>query len=214
MRRGWFAAAAALWLSAASAEPAVAPADFDFYVLALSWSPGFCDTAPRRPQGQCDVGARLGFVVHGLWPNSADAENPRECTVQPAFIPGPTLAEATRLYPSRGLAIHEWRAHGTCTGLDAAHYFDAVKYARDSITIPEKFARPSAPFSASPREIVAAFVDANDKLTADSIAVACQRGELTEVRFCMTRDLIAFERCPRVLRSSCRDASVSVAPVR
>src|SRR3954464_7133107 len=56
---------------------------FDFYVLALSWSPSFCDAAGERagqagerggrpggragPQQQC--GERpYAFVVHGLWP--------------------------------------------------------------------------------------------------------------------------------------------------
>jgi ribonuclease T2 len=51
------------------------PGKFDFYMLALSWSPSFCaDSAERVPAGsgqradpQC--GARPhSFVVHGLWP--------------------------------------------------------------------------------------------------------------------------------------------------
>ena len=45
------------------------PGDFDYYVLSLSWSSGFCETpAGARAHGQCDAGANLGFVVHGLWP--------------------------------------------------------------------------------------------------------------------------------------------------
>ena len=61
MFRGWLAAAAALWFSAASAAPTpaelVAPADFDFYVLTLSWSPGFCDTGgERKSPEQCGAG--------------------------------------------------------------------------------------------------------------------------------------------------------------
>src|SRR4029077_16012103 len=48
------------------------PGKFDFYVLALSWSPSFCEAsrerpANRTPDQQC--GARpYSFVVHGLWP--------------------------------------------------------------------------------------------------------------------------------------------------
>ena len=46
------------------------PGEFDFYVLALSWSPSFCEAAGERgtpPRQQC--GARpYSFVVHGLWP--------------------------------------------------------------------------------------------------------------------------------------------------
>ena len=46
------------------------PGQFDFYVLSLSWSPSFCESAGERgtpPREQC--GARpYSFVVHGLWP--------------------------------------------------------------------------------------------------------------------------------------------------
>ena len=48
------------------------PGQFDYYVLALSWSPSFCEASGERgtpPQQQC--GARAySFVVHGLWPNT------------------------------------------------------------------------------------------------------------------------------------------------
>src|SRR6478752_5799189 len=53
--------------------------DFDFYVLALSWSPGFCETAGSgRERDQCKDGAGLGFVVHGLWPQN-ERGFPSEC---------------------------------------------------------------------------------------------------------------------------------------
>ncbi|MES2751639.1 MAG: ribonuclease T, partial [Pseudomonadota bacterium] len=50
-----------------------APGEFDFYVLALSWSPSFCQAASERgnsgrgAQTQC-AGRPFSFVVHGLWP--------------------------------------------------------------------------------------------------------------------------------------------------
>src|SRR5947209_11849087 len=45
------------------------PGHFDFYVLSLSWSPGFCDTGgAEKHRGQCNAGSGLSFVVHGLWP--------------------------------------------------------------------------------------------------------------------------------------------------
>jgi len=46
------------------------PGQFDFYVLALSWSPSFCEAAGERgtpPQQQC-AARPYSFVVHGLWP--------------------------------------------------------------------------------------------------------------------------------------------------
>ena len=67
-------AAVALSILVGSADIATAqdrrqnePGQFDFYVLALSWSPSFCEAAGERgtpPQQQC--GARpYSFVVHG-----------------------------------------------------------------------------------------------------------------------------------------------------
>jgi len=42
------------------------PGDFDFYVMSLSWSPDYC--AGNDDPQQCSVGKKLGFVLHGLWP--------------------------------------------------------------------------------------------------------------------------------------------------
>ena len=51
------------------------PGQFDFYVLALSWSPSFCEASGERgtpPQQQC--GARpYSFVVHGSGRNTRGA---------------------------------------------------------------------------------------------------------------------------------------------
>ncbi|MCB1968558.1 MAG: ribonuclease, partial [Candidatus Accumulibacter sp.] len=42
---------------------------FDFYVLALSWSPAYClIEGDRANKQQCAEERDLGFVVHGLWP--------------------------------------------------------------------------------------------------------------------------------------------------
>ena len=47
------------------------PGQFDFYVLALSWSPSFCQDSEERgreAREQCGLGRPYSFVVHGLWP--------------------------------------------------------------------------------------------------------------------------------------------------
>jgi ribonuclease T2 len=212
---------AGLLLSAAAAfaEPTppdlVASADFDFYVLTLSWSPGFCDTGgERRSPEQCEVGSGLGFVTHGLWPDNADRADPSECGLQPNFVPSEALSLGEKVYPTRALAIHEWRDHGTCTGLDAEHYFRAVQFARDEFKIPESLQHPTERFTISPDEIARGFMAANANLTADSMAVTCGRGELIDVRFCLTKNLQAFAICPKVSGHTCHSRSLSVSPVR
>ena len=45
------------------------PGDFDYYVVALSWSPTWCAlTGDARRHDQCDARHAHGFILHGLWP--------------------------------------------------------------------------------------------------------------------------------------------------
>ena len=58
------------------------PGQFDYYVLALSWSPSFCETATGNARRQ-QCGARpFSFVVHGLWPQY-ERGFPESCLVLP-----------------------------------------------------------------------------------------------------------------------------------
>ncbi|MGR3711266.1 MAG: ribonuclease T2 family protein, partial [Alterinioella nitratireducens] len=42
---------------------------FDYYVLALSWTPTWCAIeGDGRGSPQCDPGQGFGFTLHGLWP--------------------------------------------------------------------------------------------------------------------------------------------------
>ncbi|MCZ7673246.1 MAG: hypothetical protein M5U34_42080 [Chloroflexi bacterium] len=52
-----------------------ADGDFDYYVLALSWQPAFCESQSRKPECASQTRDRYdatNFVLHGLWPNQAD----------------------------------------------------------------------------------------------------------------------------------------------
>ena len=43
--------------------------EFDYYVLALSWSPNWCAIeGDARNSPQCDEGEDHGWILHGLWP--------------------------------------------------------------------------------------------------------------------------------------------------
>ena len=59
------------------------PGQFDFYVLALSWSPSFCQASAERGREaaeQCGTARPYSFVVHGLWPQY-ERGFPRACEV-------------------------------------------------------------------------------------------------------------------------------------
>jgi len=210
-----FALAFSGFVATASAQslPRPATAPFDFYVMTLSWSPGFCDLGgdEKSPQ-QCAAGSGSGFVVHGLWPDNRSGPDPEDCgAANPSEI---ELSTARGLYPTAGLARYEYRKHGTCTGLGARNYFSTVRYVRDNLNIPSMLQAPQQRQRLSPRAIQQAFIAANPNLKPTNMAVTCVRGELVDVRFCLTRDLRAFATCPKVTARNCRSDSITVAPVR
>jgi len=201
-------AAAAVFLSAslASAQQAPAfrsgaPGAFDFYVLALSWSPGFCALeGERKRREQCEPGRGLGFVLHGLWPQQEQGY-PADCGFRP--LPSSALREADGVFPDEGLARYEWRKHGACSGKSPVAYFRDARRARDQVRIPGEFVRASGGRVLRAIEIERAFVDENPGLRADMMSVVCRRGLLQEIRICFEKDLRAFRRCPEVGRSGC-----------
>mgnify|MGYP000876621822 CR=1 FL=1 len=185
------------------------PGDFDFYVLSLSWSSGFCATGGAdKGKSQCSRGAGLGFVVHGLWPQY-ERGFPQDCG--PSRSPSRVaLDQAEGLFPDIGLARYEWRKHGTCSGKSPADYFADVRRARDSVVIPQQFERARGDQDMSPAAILRAFETANPRLRPGMAAVGCRSGVLQEVRFCMSKDLRDFRPCPEVARSSCRTGQINV----
>jgi ribonuclease T2 len=200
--------------SAPASGGAIAPGAFDFYLLTLSWSPGFCDTGGEsKSPDQCSVGSGLGFVVHGLWPQYTHGY-PQDCDENSRPVSQTALALTRGVFPSEGLARYEWRKHGTCTGLSPEAFFASVKRARDSVAIPDAFSAVRQEQSFAPNEIARAFIAANSGLRLSAMAVGCTRGELEDVRLCLSKDLRSFVDCPEVSRRTCRSPSVNVAPIR
>lgn len=205
-------------ISTASAQPREnrgAPmGDFDFYVLSLSWSATWCKlTGERRNARQCDSGRNPGFVVHGLWPQY-ERGYPAFCGPDGRNPSRAAMDRAERVLPDQGLARHQWRKHGSCSGLSPDAYFEATGAARAKVRIPEALAAPRAPLSYSPIEIERAFAEINPGLRPDMMAVTCDRGMLEEIRICLTKDLRGFRPCPEVDRDSCRTRDVTVPPAR
>jgi ribonuclease T2 len=189
------------------------PGDFDFYVFSLSWSPGFCETpAGTRARDQCDAGANLGFVVHGLWPQYEHGF-PSDCGPAARFPSRLALESAQGLYPTVGLARHEWQKHGTCSGKSPTDYFADVRRARDSVVIPAQFAAAKENQTWTPIDIARAFIAANARLRPGMLGVACANDVLQEVKICFSKDLRDFHACPEVSRQGCRVREISVPPI-
>jgi ribonuclease T2 len=178
--------------------------NFDFYVLALTWSPGFCEAeGGRKARDQCEPGRGLGFTVHGLWPQF-ERGYPIECAPAARTPSRPALEEVRGVYPDEGLARYQWRRHGSCAGKSPADYFRDVRRARERINIPDAFRSLSREVRMTPLDIERAFTDANPGLRPGMMAVVCRRGMLQEVRICFEKDLRGFQDCAEIDRSGCR----------
>jgi ribonuclease T2 len=191
------------------------PGQFDFYVLALSWSPSYCaanaEQPFRRPDPQC--GPRpYSFVVHGMWPQY-DRGFPEFCQQPPPRLGRNIVGAMLDLMPSPRLVYHEWDRHGTCSGLSQSAYFDTIRKARAVVKIPPQYLGLRSPLTVTPDEVEDAFVAANPGLTREGISVTCGGRRLDEVHICLSRTL-QFRDCPEVERRSCRRDRLLMPPVR
>jgi ribonuclease T2 len=192
------------------------PGQFDFYVLALSWSPSFCEAAEERSSGRAPAeqcGARpYSFVVHGLWPQYENGF-PEYCQQPAPRIDSAAISSMLDLMPSPRLIFNEWRKHGTCAGFSAGRYFEEIRKARAAVKIPEEYLQATTAREVTPAEVEEAFVKANPKLSPGGISVTCDSRRLSEVRVCLTKDL-QFRNCSELERRSCKRPKLVMPAVR
>jgi ribonuclease T2 len=192
------------------------PGQFDFYVLALSWSPSYCEAAQARapsrtPDQQCG-GRPFAFVVHGLWPQY-ERGFPSYCQVPAPRLDHAVVGSMLDLMPSPRLIFHEWDQHGTCSGLSPHAYFDTVRKARAVVKIPPAYLELDRPMIVEPAAVAEAFLFANPGLSRKALAVSCDNKRLTEVRVCLGKDF-SFHDCAEIARRTCRLDKIAVPAVR
>ena len=193
-----------------------ASGDFDFFVLSLSWSPGFCEIEGRdKGRDQCFDSGKRGFVVHGLWPQS-ERDFPTYCGPDGRGASWGGLKNSRDVFPDEGLARYQWKKHGSCSGLAPSAYMDAVRTARDAVIIPQQFQvnnqnlQNLSGLELSPIEVEREFASANRGLRPDMMSVSCRRGVFQEIRICLSKDLRTFLSCPDVDRQGCRSGRLKV----
>jgi ribonuclease T2 len=186
---------------------------FSYYMLALSYAPDFCaEPGGNKDPRECGGGRNIGFVVHGLWPQSDTGRGPENCG--PASPVSQAIVRATLPYiPTESLIQHEWSTHGTCSGLDSASYFAAVRKARDSVMIPVELNRPNRQVQLGQADIENKMAGANPSFPRDAFRISCYHDDsLQEVRVCFSKDL-----SPRACTASaghCNANGVTLLPVR
>jgi ribonuclease T2 len=198
------------------------PGAFDYYVLALSWSPTYCaDGGEERTDPQCSPGVKgrpYAFVLHGLWPQY-ERGWPQDCrTADRGWVPGRVANRMLDIMPSKRLIFYQYRKHGTCSGLGVEGYFDLARKLHDKVKIPPRFEKVTDErMTVGVVDLIGDFLKANPGLKPDMMSVQCggAGNRLKEVRVCFTKDG-EFRACGRNedQRRLCSAERMYVPPVR
>ncbi|TMV06801.1 ribonuclease T [Ruegeria sediminis] len=206
---------AVLWLL--TAVPGLAgggkAGEFDYFVLSLSWSPTWCAIeGDARQADQCDARHDHGWILHGLWPQHHRGW-PSYCPTPEAPPSRGMTREMEDIQASSGLAWHQWKKHGTCSGLSAQDYFALSRRAYDAVQRPDVFRRLETAVTLPAAVVEEAFLQANPGLEPDMITVTCRDGYIEEVRLCLSRDLQPVPCGADVIRD-CRATDARLDPIR
>lgn len=163
------------------------PGQFDYYVMALSWSPDYCATKGTSDIQQCGGAKKLGFVLHGLWPQY-NRGWPQDCTNERLSLD--LKRQFPNLYPSAKLYDHEWEKHGTCSGLGPKGYMQLSQQLKNALVIPDRYQQPTKPFRTTIGDLRRDFTRANPAVKADGLAATCSGSGrfLQEVMVCYSKD--------------------------
>lgn len=212
MRLALLAALATLIAAPVLAEGEQA-GDFDYYVMALSWSPNWCALeGAGRFAPECDDGAGLGFTLHGLWPQY-ESGWPSYCRTTARDPSRSDSAAMEDVMGSAGLAWYQWKKHGRCSGLAAADYYATARRAFAAITQPPVFGQMDRRLQLPAEVVEAAFLESNPGLSRDQITITCADGHIQEARICLTKDLQPRRCGPDVIRD-CRMRDAVMEPPR
>lgn len=175
------------------AAPALADGEkagvFDYWVVSLSWSPNWCALeGDARKSPQCDAAHDHGWILHGLWPQYHRGY-PAFCRTAYRAPSRQMTSDMADIMGTSGLAWHQWRKHGVCSGLSPANYFALSRRAYNSINRPPIFRKIDQTMRLPASVIEEAFLEANPEWEADMVTITCKQGYIQEARICLSRDL-------------------------
>lgn len=194
----------------ADGEPA---GKFDYYVLALSWSPNWCALeGDARNSDQCNPSRELGWVMHGLWPQY-ESGWPSYCRTSQRDPSRSQTSAMSDIMGTSGAAWYQWKKHGRCSGLSAPAYFDVAREAYRQVIRPPVFRKLETPVELPAAVIEEAFLKENTDLTAEMLTVTCKSSRIQEVRICLTKDLQP-RNCGEDVARDCQMTDALFAPIK
>ena len=187
--------------------------DFDYYVMALSWSANWCALeGDARNSPQCDTREDHGWILHGLWPQFQRGY-PSYCKTAKRAPSRSMTNDMANIMGTGGLAWHQWKKHGTCTDLSASDYYALSRKAYATITRPAIFRKLNKTVKLPASVVEDAFIKENPILTRNSITITCRQGYIQEARICLSRDLTPVP-CGRDVIKDCTLKGALFTPLR
>jgi ribonuclease T2 len=122
-------------------------------------------------------------------------------------------ADMADIMGSSGLAWHQWKKHGTCTGLSAADYFALSRRAWEAVARPAVLRRLADPVRLPASVVEAAFLKANPEWEPDMLTITCRAGRIEEARLCLSKSLHPVP-CGRDVVRDCTLRDALLDPVR
>lgn len=208
---GGLALVTMLGLYLVGARSADSTAQEDYYLLAISWLPSWCAlTGNAQGADQCDTNA--GWVVHGLWPQHADGGWPEYCETDARDPSRAQTAAMADIMGDGGLAWHQWKKHGRCSGLSADAYFATTRRAFAQLTLPDTLNAVERARQTNPAAVKSAFQAENPAFGPDMFSVTCRDGKLAELRLCLDQDLTPRQCDADVLDRACKARQITLPP--
>lgn len=187
--------------------------DFDYYVMALSWSPSWCRlVGDARDAEQCNPNRNTGFVLHGLWPQYEKGW-PSYCRTTQRDPSRAQTRDMADIMGSAGSAWYQWKKHGRCAGLSSSDYFETARDAYEQVNRPKVLRQVDRELDLAPSVIEDAFLEANEQLSPDMVTITCKAGALQEVRICLTKTL-DYRRCGLDVIRDCNRGNIDFFPIR
>ena len=122
-------------------------------------------------------------------------------------------AEMADIMGTSGLAWHQWKKHGTCTGREAVDYYALSREAYGKINRPEVLRKLKDQVSLPATLIEEAFLQENPELEPDGITITCKSGHIQEARICLSKALSPVP-CGRDVVKDCRLKDALLDPIR
>lgn len=178
---------------------------FDYYTLAVSLTPAFCDQNQKwRNSVQCRD--RLPLTVHGLWPEKSHGRAPASCAGGALLLSAAQEKTLRGIMPDGGLRQHEWKKHGRCSGLESGVYFDFLAREFMQLKWPERLQPRGRDIYAERQALLQEFHRLNPGFPERAVMLRCEGRDrpplLSEIRLCLTPEGKPAE-CVANFKSNC-----------